>query len=176
MAQVRMTMPEVDLEDEDRLYTEEGAAQFLRVTTRSLQNWRTRPHGPMGPPYVRISSRCIRYRRRDLIAWAKGRLRNSPQEEDGRALTPQSPGAAEGERLGSMTTADELEPDVVREESSVAPELEDAPAQSDAAAPPATRQTPPAQANPAPVAKPAQAEPAPRRLRSASGTRSTLST
>ena len=55
----------------DRLITEQEAAAFLGVSVRFMQNRRVRGGGP---PYVRISGRCIRYRRRDLIAWANDNL------------------------------------------------------------------------------------------------------
>ncbi len=55
----------------DRLITEQEAAGFLGYTIRALQNWRNRGGGPR---FVRVSARSIRYRRRDLIAWAEARL------------------------------------------------------------------------------------------------------
>ena len=51
----------------DRLITEQEAAAFLGLSVRFMQNRRVRGGGP---PYVRISGRCIRYRRRDLTTWA----------------------------------------------------------------------------------------------------------
>ncbi|WP_245334268.1 helix-turn-helix domain-containing protein [Bradyrhizobium guangdongense] len=41
------------------------AADFLRVSIRTLQAWRCRG---AGPAFVRVG-RSIRYRRRDLLAW-----------------------------------------------------------------------------------------------------------
>lgn len=61
----------------DRLINETDAADFLGYSIRALQNWRVRGGGP---PYVRISSRSIRYRRRDLNAWAEGRLERNTSE------------------------------------------------------------------------------------------------
>ncbi|KJS38251.1 MAG: hypothetical protein VR70_10475 [Rhodospirillaceae bacterium BRH_c57] len=55
----------------DRLINEVEAADFLGYTIRALQNWRVRGGGPQ---FVRVSARSIRYRRRDLIAWAESRL------------------------------------------------------------------------------------------------------
>ena len=60
------------VDDPDALLREEDAAAFLNFTPRAMQSWRTRG---VGPPYVRVSSRAIRYRRRDLLAWAAARLR-----------------------------------------------------------------------------------------------------
>ena len=59
----------------DALLREEDAAVFLGFTPRALQEWR---HRGSGPPFVRISSRAIRYRRADLIAWATERREGAP--------------------------------------------------------------------------------------------------
>jgi predicted DNA-binding transcriptional regulator AlpA len=59
------------------LVSERQAADFLGVTVRALQKWRVTG---TGPTYVRISSRCIRYRRRDLHAWIEARVRSSTTE------------------------------------------------------------------------------------------------
>lgn len=56
------------------LLREPEAAAFLGFTPRALQAWRQRGGGP---PFVRVSSRAIRYRRDDLIGWAESRLRTS---------------------------------------------------------------------------------------------------
>ncbi len=58
------------------LLDERAAAAALGVTPRAMQEWR-RSGG--GPQYVRISSRCIRYRPQDLSAWAAERLRTEPE-------------------------------------------------------------------------------------------------
>ena len=109
----------LDDDDDERLYTEEEAARFLKVSIRSLQNWRTRPEGPMGPPFVRISSRCIRYRRRDLIDFAISRLRHVAQEtkrlpsapdESGEGPAPADPGESSEHNRGSAETEPETTP------------------------------------------------------------------
>ncbi len=56
------------------LISEEVAASDLDLTVRTLQKWR---QVGGGPKFVRLSSRCIRYRRIDLRAWAEERLRIS---------------------------------------------------------------------------------------------------
>jgi hypothetical protein len=61
----------VSAEADDALVTEAGAAAILDVPPRTLQ-WR-RLAGK-GPPFVRISSRVIRYRRSDLVQWINARL------------------------------------------------------------------------------------------------------
>jgi predicted DNA-binding transcriptional regulator AlpA len=61
----------------DRLINEKKAAELLGYTVRALQGWRVRGGGPA---YVKVSSRSIRYRRRDLVAWAEARLKSSTSE------------------------------------------------------------------------------------------------
>ena len=52
--------------DPDALLKETEAARMLNLTTRALQAWRCRGGGPK---FIRISRRCIRYRRADLLQW-----------------------------------------------------------------------------------------------------------
>jgi hypothetical protein len=61
----------------DCLINEDRAAQFVGYTVRALQNWRVRGGGPK---FVKVSSRSVRYRRRDLIIWAETHLRSSTSE------------------------------------------------------------------------------------------------
>lgn len=42
------------------------AASVLGVSPRTLESWR---HRGGGPKYLKISSRCIRYRLSDLLVW-----------------------------------------------------------------------------------------------------------
>ncbi|MDP6842657.1 MAG: helix-turn-helix domain-containing protein [Rhodospirillales bacterium] len=56
------------------LIDEKEAANFIGLVDRTLQQFRQKGDGPK---FVRISSRCIRYRRIDLRAWAEDRLRTS---------------------------------------------------------------------------------------------------
>lgn len=61
----------------DQLLNENEAAKSLSYSVRALQNWRIRGGGPH---YVKVSSRSVRYRRRDLIKWIDVRTRaNSSQ-------------------------------------------------------------------------------------------------
>ena len=64
------------------LVDEQAAAAFLSLTIRTLQGWRYRGGGPQ---YVRVSARCIRYRRADLRDWAEARLRTSTSDPGGEA-------------------------------------------------------------------------------------------
>jgi len=59
------------------LIDERTAADFLGLCDRSLQNFRQRGDGPK---YIRISSRCIRYRRTDLARFADERVRKNTSD------------------------------------------------------------------------------------------------
>ena len=51
-----------------------GAAQYLSVTRKQLEHWRS---GGCGPVYSKLG-RLVRYSRRDLDAWmAEKRIRNT---------------------------------------------------------------------------------------------------
>ncbi len=65
------------------LLNESQTAQFLGLTIRCLQNWRSRGGGP---PYIQISRRAIRYRRADLEAWIDARI--VANTTDARRVTP----------------------------------------------------------------------------------------
>lgn len=62
----------------DSLIDERLAAKFVGYTVRALQNWRVRGGGPR---FVKVSSRSVRYRRRDLIAWIESRLKSSTSDQ-----------------------------------------------------------------------------------------------
>jgi len=64
--------------DPESLMNETAGGIFLGVTRRAMQQWRLKG---TGPKYIRISSRCVRYRRRDLIAFADERLRSSTSDQ-----------------------------------------------------------------------------------------------
>jgi hypothetical protein len=51
--------------------TEARTAVFLAISLRTLQTWR---RSRVGPRFVRLSCRSIRYRRADLMAWMIARL------------------------------------------------------------------------------------------------------
>lgn len=58
----------------DQLIREQEAANFVGYSIRALQNWRVRGGGPA---FVKVSARSVRYRRRDLNAWADSLLREN---------------------------------------------------------------------------------------------------
>jgi len=64
--------------EDDALLTEEQTAAFIGVTRRAMQAWRL---SGKGPQYVKISSRCIRYRKRELVTWSEKRLQTSTSQE-----------------------------------------------------------------------------------------------
>lgn len=66
----------------DSLVRQEEAALILGVTPRCLENWR---HRGGGPNFVRISARCIRYRRLDLNKWVEERVRTSTSDRGNEA-------------------------------------------------------------------------------------------
>ncbi len=53
--------------DSDGLLTEAQAADYLKLSIRTLQSWRIKK---VGPAFVR-AGRAIRYRRYDLLVWIK---------------------------------------------------------------------------------------------------------
>ena len=59
------------------LINEKEAGAFLNLTNRAMQNMRQRGDGPR---FIRLSSRCIRYRRIDLQAWAETLVRTSTSD------------------------------------------------------------------------------------------------
>lgn len=61
----------------DSLIDERVAAKFVGYTIRALQNWRVRGGGPR---FVKVSSRSVRYRRRDLVEWIESRLRSNTSQ------------------------------------------------------------------------------------------------
>lgn len=63
--------------DDRLLLTEAEAADRIGLTRRFLQARRQRGGGPR---FVRVSSRCVRYRPEDLEAWAEERLRTSTSD------------------------------------------------------------------------------------------------
>lgn len=63
------------------LLDERQAGSMLGLTARTMQSWR---HSGDGPPHVKISSRCVRYRLSDLEQFAAERLRSSTSDDSSR--------------------------------------------------------------------------------------------
>ena len=65
------------IDDSERLVRQEEAAILLSVSPRCLENWR---HRGEGPNFVKISKRCIRYRKLDLYNYVEQRIRTSTSD------------------------------------------------------------------------------------------------
>lgn len=61
----------------DQLVRQEEAAALLSVSPRCMENWRYRGEGP---DFVRVSGRCVRYRRSDLDKWIEERVRTNTSD------------------------------------------------------------------------------------------------
>ena len=61
------------------LIDEADAAGFLDFSVRTVQGLRYRGGGPK---FVRLSSRCVKYRRADLREWTESRLQTSTSDAD----------------------------------------------------------------------------------------------
>ena len=59
------------------LIDEKVAAAFLGLEPRTMQAFRQRGSGPK---FIKISSRCLRYRRIDLKTWSDGLVRQSTSD------------------------------------------------------------------------------------------------
>ena len=62
---------------QERLLTSQEAADFLRLTPRFLEMRRFRGGGP---PFIRVSGRCVRYLKSDLREWVEGLRRTSTSD------------------------------------------------------------------------------------------------
>lgn len=60
------------------LLTEAEAADFLAMSPGTLANWRSEG---VGPPYLRLRDRAIRYDQTELTIWAT-RQRVDPSEKE----------------------------------------------------------------------------------------------
>jgi len=76
-----MPMTAIHHTEHDFLLTEVQAAEFLNLSTRTLQSWRG--SGDSKLPFVRCG-RAVRYRRGDLLAWIKANTVTSTTEADAR--------------------------------------------------------------------------------------------
>jgi hypothetical protein len=59
------------------LINEGPAAEFVNLKVRTLQGYRYKGGGPN---FVRLSARCVKYRRIDLLRWAEAHLRASTSD------------------------------------------------------------------------------------------------
>lgn len=68
--------------DPDCYYTPKLAAQGIRTAVRTLESWRQKG---IGPEYVRMGGRLIRYKGSGLLKFADERTFSSTSEEAQRA-------------------------------------------------------------------------------------------
>jgi len=61
------------------LLDERGVAAVLNISPATLRNWRVQG---LGPPFLRLSRRCVRYRSDDVDAWLAGRIARSTSDGD----------------------------------------------------------------------------------------------
>ncbi len=64
--------------DPEGLLTENMVAELLSVSTRTLQSWR---HRGIGPDFLKIGPRGLRYRRGDVTAWTQSRIVTSTSDQ-----------------------------------------------------------------------------------------------
>lgn len=70
-------MSDATAPEQERLLTSQEAADFLGLTTRFLEMRRFKGGGP---PFIRVSGRCVRYLTSDLRAWVEGLRRTSTSD------------------------------------------------------------------------------------------------
>jgi predicted DNA-binding transcriptional regulator AlpA len=58
----------------DELLSDRELAAELRLSQQTLQLWRMRG---IGPAFVKLSPKCVRYRRSAVVAWLESRAANS---------------------------------------------------------------------------------------------------
>ena len=68
-----------------RLIDERLAAEFAGLSVRTMQSLR---QSGEGPKFIRLSPRCVRYRRSDIGSWAEAKLVSSTSDP-GSSADPQ---------------------------------------------------------------------------------------
>ena len=63
----------------EKYLSERQAAEKLGLTSSCLQAWRLRG---VGPRFVKISARCVRYKESEIDNWAAARERTSTSDPD----------------------------------------------------------------------------------------------
>ena len=59
-------MPNTTKSTADPLMTTEEVAEYLSLAVRTIKRWREEDAGPQ---YIRISHKCVRYRRSEVDRW-----------------------------------------------------------------------------------------------------------
>lgn len=66
------TSPDITRSGDPEFLTTQDLARLMQVDPSSVRRWRTAV--PMqGPPFIRLSSRVVKYRRDDVERWLAGR-------------------------------------------------------------------------------------------------------
>ncbi len=65
--------------DPKRLIDQRAAADFLGVSTRTLEGWRLRGGGPV---FIK-AGRSVRYRLTELLEWSEAQRRTSTSDQGG---------------------------------------------------------------------------------------------
>jgi hypothetical protein len=74
-----MTIATPPIPDELRLYSPESTADILRVTVRTLGEWRRLGRGPK---FIKLTgSKLVAYRPADISAWLDSRTRSSTSDD-----------------------------------------------------------------------------------------------
>jgi excisionase family DNA binding protein len=107
---------------DDPFLTIDEAAQLLRVSRRTLDNYR---HRKQGPPYRRHGGRIV-YRLSDLLAWSEQRRTRHQKGDKAPEAPPEHTGAPRG-RLARARVPQGLRP---------GPRLERQPQRADRSLPP----------------------------------------
>jgi predicted DNA-binding transcriptional regulator AlpA len=98
-ASIRLRPPAAHAQDGDRgtneLLSQRQVAARLGLSARTIEGWRTRG---VGPPFLRLSARAVRYRTSDLEQWLdQHRVGDEPRLEDRRVrVTALLGGASDG--------------------------------------------------------------------------------
>ena len=61
----------------DQLLSDKEVASELRVSAQTMQLWRAKGSGPR---FHKLSPKCVRYLRSDVVAWLEQRAANSTNE------------------------------------------------------------------------------------------------
>lgn len=78
-----------NLSKERELLTVKEVARLVDYSESALNNWRSQG---IGPRYLKLSTRRVRYRRSDILAWLDSAERGGTQD---RAPGPETDGGAE---------------------------------------------------------------------------------
>jgi hypothetical protein len=70
MKNAQNAQPDINTDKSNVLLDSEATAQMINVDIRTIERWRQRR---CGPPFLRLSHHCVRYRLSDLEEWCANR-------------------------------------------------------------------------------------------------------